>query len=168
MEPREMPSEYQTNLELLFGLPIFAGLPIEAMKLFTFLCSRESFKPGEVIFHQHEIDPHAYFILEGRVRVILEGDLEAVVCEFGPGDFIGGLSLFWEARRLFTLRAESRVVCLMLSREKFQKILEQFPSAGSVIFQNIAKRIYYWEQGFLSQYACKFPICLTGLGVTLM
>ncbi|NLI83249.1 MAG: cyclic nucleotide-binding domain-containing protein [Deltaproteobacteria bacterium] len=163
-----MHSEYLADLELLLGLPVYNGVPMEAMKLLSYLCVRESFKPGEIIFHQHEVDSHAYCLVEGRATVHLENNPQAVLRRFGPVDFIGGLSLFCEAGRLFTLKAETRAVLLMLSREKFLKILEQFPSAGPAIFQNLAKRIHYWEQDYVSRCENRHPQCLTGLGVTLL
>lgn len=163
-----MHSEYLTNLEMLMEIPVFAGLPIEPLKVLTYLCTKENFRPGEVLFRQYEVDAHAYLILEGRVSMLLDGDSETVLGEFVQGDFVGSLSLFWDSKRLFTLKAESRVVCLMLSREKFQKTMEQFPSMGSLVFQNIAERIYQWEHQFLGEYGGKCPECLSGLGVTLI
>ena len=163
-----MHSEYLANLEMLMEIPIFAGLPIEPLKLLTYLCTKESFKPGEFLCRQYEVDAHAYLILEGRVSVLLEDESERVLGEFGRGEFFGGLSLFWDSKRLFTLKAESRVVCLMLSKEKFQKTMEQFPSMGTIVFQNIAERIHDWEQRFLGEHGRKCPQCRSGLGVTLI
>lgn len=163
-----MHSEYLANLEMLMEIPIFGGLPIEALKLIAYLCARESFKPGEVLCRQHEEDAHAYLVLEGTVSVLREDEPEKVLGEFGPGEFFGGLSLFWDSRRLFTLKAKSRVVCLMLSREKLQKTMAQFPSIGATVFRNIAERIHEWESRFLGEHGKKCPQCSSYSGVTLI
>lgn len=163
-----MHSEYLGNLEMLMEIPIFAGLPIEALKLLTYLCTKESFKAEEVLCHQYEDDAHAYLILEGTVSVLLEDEPEKVLGEYGQGEFFGGLSLFWDSKRLFTLKAQSRVVCLMLSRDKFHKTMEQFPSIGAIVFRNIAKCIHDWESRFQREHGKKCPQCSSYLGVTLI
>lgn len=163
-----MHSEYLANLEMLMEAPIFAGLPIEPLKLLTYLCTRESFKPGEALCRQHEADAHAYLVLEGTVSVLLDDEPERVLDRVRAGELLGALSLFYDSRRLFTLRAESRVVCLMLSREKFQKTLEQFPSMAGIVFKNIAERIHERERRFLAEHGQKCPQCSSILGVTLI
>ena len=61
-ELKQAPSEYQSNLEILMQIPMFSGLPIEPIKLLAYLCKREIFRPGEIIFQQHEVDDNAYFL----------------------------------------------------------------------------------------------------------
>jgi CRP-like cAMP-binding protein len=163
-----MHSDYLADLQMLMDIPVFAGVPIEPMKVLTYLCNRESFKPGEFLFRQDETDTHAYLLVEGEVSVVQEENPETVLGKFGPGDFIGALSLFWDSRRLFSLRAATGVVCLMLSREMFQKTMEQFPAVGPLVFQRIAEQIYQWEYRFLRDYAQKCPSCRHGLGVSLI
>ena len=69
--------------------------------------------------------------------MITERDGEAEYTEFGERDFIGSMSLFCDLKRLFTLRAKTKVVCLTLSREKFQKVVERFPEITSRMVQAI-------------------------------
>jgi CRP/FNR family transcriptional regulator, cyclic AMP receptor protein len=167
-EPKQVPSEYQANLEMLMHVPIFAGLPLEPLKVLAYLCKREIFKPGEAVFHQHEIDANAYCIIEGKAVLVLENDEEQKLSRFVESDFIGGLSMFYDMKRLFTLKAETRLVCLTLSREKFQKTLEQFPEILGRVFEGIVKSIYQWESRFVGEHALKCSDCRQNIGVTLV
>lgn len=167
-EPRQGASEYMANLELLLQIPLFAKLPLEALKVLGFLCKRQTFKPGEMIFHQHELDPNAYFIIEGSARLVHENGREELLTEYKEGNFLGGLSLFSDIKRLFSLRAVSKVTCLTLSREKFQKTLQQFPDIAGRLFENAVRSIYEWEAGLLGGHALDCPQCRANVGVTLV
>ena len=168
MEQKQAPSEYQANVEILMQIPMFSGIPLEPLKLLAYLCKRESFKPGEIIFRQDEPDPNAYFIIDGRARLLREDQQEEPLREFGESDFIGGMSLFCEMKRLFTLRAESKVTCLMLPRDKFQKTLEQFPGIGHKMFESLVRSVFEWESRFVGEHGLKCPECRDVLGVTLV
>jgi CRP/FNR family cyclic AMP-dependent transcriptional regulator len=168
MEPKQAPSEYRANLEMIMQLPLFSGLPLEPLKVLAYLCKRETYKPGEALFRQYEMDANAYFILQGTARLVLENGPELLLTEYGAGDFIGAQSLFCNTKRLFTLRASAPLTCLVWSREKFQKIVEQFPEIASRMFEAIVVSIHDWESRFLSRYARNCQHCQTGLGVTLV
>lgn len=167
-EPKQAPSEYQSNLEILMQIPLFAGLPIEPVKLLAYLCKRETFRPGETIFQQYEVDENAYFIIEGTAKLILENGGEEEISEFGESSFIGGLSMFYGMKRLFTLRADTEVTCLMLSREKFQKTIEKFPEIISKLFEGMVKSIYDWEIRVVGEHNADCARCRSSIGVTLV
>jgi CRP/FNR family transcriptional regulator, cyclic AMP receptor protein len=167
-EPKPAPSEFRVNLELLMQIPLFVGLPLEALKLLAYLCVRENFKAGELLFRQHEVDGNVYYLLEGKTVVVLENEAETLLAEFGEGQLIGGQSLFADTKRLFSLRAETNVTCLILARSRFQKVLEQFPLIAPKMFEAIVKSIHQWESVFISQHAMACSGCLQNLGVTLV
>jgi CRP/FNR family transcriptional regulator, cyclic AMP receptor protein len=168
MEPKQPLSEYQENLEILLQLPLFAGLPIEPLKVLAYLCKREAFKPGELIFHEHEVDTNAYYILEGKAVLVTETYGEAEYTEFGEREFIGSVSLFCDIKRLFTLRAKTRVICLTLSREKFQKVLERFPEISTKMVEAILMGVHGWEERFLREHVQTCDDCRKRIGVSLI
>ena len=62
-------SEFQENLEILRQTYFFSGLPLETLKIFAYLCTREKFRPGEHIFRQNEDDGQAFYIIDGQARL---------------------------------------------------------------------------------------------------
>jgi CRP-like cAMP-binding protein len=162
-------SEFQENLELLRQIYFFSGLPLETLKVFAYLCTREKFKQDEYIFNQDEDDGQAFYIIEGQA--ILErranGDTNQVR-QCNTGEFIGGLSLLGETKRLFALKSVTETTCLVLSREKFSKTMEQFPNLLAKICNAVAKSIDLWEERFLADSADQCGECLNKLGVTLI
>jgi CRP/FNR family transcriptional regulator, cyclic AMP receptor protein len=169
-ESSPIPScEYQENLDILRQTYFFSGLPLESLKIFAYLCTREKFKEGEFLFRQGEDDGEAFCILSGRAqleRTAKEAILAIRPCE--AGEFIGGLTLIGETRRLYSLRALQATVCLVLRRDKFAKTLDQFPEQRPRIFKAVVAAINDWEERFLEGMAEACGGCTPKLGVSLL
>jgi CRP-like cAMP-binding protein len=139
--------EFQQNLEILRQIEFFAGLPMETLKVFAYLCARESFAPGDYLFSEDDDDGQAFYILSGQLALIHEADgREETIREYAPGEFIGGISLLAPLRSLFALKAGQETECLVLSREKFAKAIEQFPELIPKILKSVADSIRSWDQ----------------------
>ena len=162
-------SEFQENLEFLRQIYFFSGLPLETLKVFAYLCTREKFKQDETIFSQDEDDGQAFYIINGQARLERqENGGTNQVRDYSTGDFIGGLTLIGETKRLFSLKSVTETTCLVLNREKFSKTMEQFLSLLAKICNAVAKSIDLWEERFLSDHAAQCSECLNKLGVTLI
>ncbi len=162
-------SEFQENLTLLREIYFFSGLPLETLKVFAYLCTRETYKAQEHIFRQDEDDGRAFYILAGEAQLERSADGQSTVlrsCK--SGEFIGGLTLLGDKRRLFSLKAVTETSCLVLNREKFNKTMEQFPHLMIKICRALAQRIDNWEQRFLAERADQCGGCMPMLGVTLI
>ena len=162
-------SELEENLEILRQTYFFSGLPLETLKVFAYLCMRVTFKKGEYIFHQNEDDGRAFYIISGKARLERADNSSAKeIRDCNTGEFLGGLTLLGEMRRLFSLKAVEDTVCLILNREKFSKAVEQFPAIMPRIFKAVAKNIDAWEERFLADRADMCGECMVNLGVSLI
>jgi len=163
--------EYEANLGLLRQVDFFSGLPLEAIKVFAYLCDRERFRRGDVLFEQDDEDGKAYYFVSGKAELIHDSAGESVVLRtFESGDFIGRLALLGNVRRLFTLQAADDLVCLVLTREKFDRALEQFPELMTKIIKVVVKNINDWEKRFLKTCAAsdECTACRRRTGVSLV
>lgn len=162
-------SEFQENLEILRQIYFFSGLPLETLKIFAYLCTRENFKQGEYIFRQNEDDGQAFYIVEGKARLEREdnGDT-AKLRDCESGEFLGGLTLLGETGRLFSLKSVTDTTCLVLNREKFAKTMAQFPDLMLKICKAVAQSIDTWEKRFLTDQGDQCGECMGRLGVTLI
>ena len=162
-------SELEENLEILRQTYFFSGLPLEALKVFAYLCIRDKFKKDEYIFRQHEEDGRAFYIISGKAILEREdNDTPKKIRDCVKDEFLGGLTLLGEVRRLFSLKAAEDTTCLVLEREKFTKALEQFPNIMPKIFKAVAKNIDSWEERFLADRADMCGQCMVNLGVSLI
>jgi CRP/FNR family transcriptional regulator, cyclic AMP receptor protein len=162
-------SELDQNLELLRQTYLFSSVPLEALKVFAYLCSREKFKAGEYLFRQGEDDGQAFYIISGHaVLERKEGDTVREIRQCHEGEFMGGLSLMGSLQRLFSLRATSDIICLILARETFTRTLSQFQDLLPALIKALVGGVDGWEKGFLSKRADHCGECLQNLGVSLL
>jgi len=162
-------SEFQANLEILRQTYFFSGLPLETLKIFAYLCTREKFREKEYIFRQDEDDGQAFYIIDGKAVLERRNNGEtADVRDCEAGDFLGGLTLLGETGRLFSLKSVTDTTCLVLSREKFSKTMEQFPGLMMKICKAVAQHIDTWEKRFLTEQGDQCGECMRRLGVTLI
>ena len=162
-------SEFQQNLEILRQIYFFSGLPLETLKIFAYLCTREKFKQGEHIFRQDEDDGQAFYVIGGRARLERKDNGETTkVRDCEAGEFLGGLTLLGETGRLFSLKAVAETTCLVLNREKFSKTMAQFPDLMMKICKAVAQSIDTWEKRFLTDQGDQCGECMQRLGVTLI
>lgn len=161
--------EFQENLDILRETYFFSALPLETLKVFAYLCTREKFRPGDHLFSQGDDDGQAFFIISGKARLsYTTGDGQRIVRDYAPETFVGGLSLMGKMRRLFTLEAAAETVCLVLSREKFSKAMEQFPDQMPKIFNALVDRICSWEEKMIKEIDAACASCRQKIGVSMI
>ncbi len=162
--------DYKANLETLRSIPFFSGSSLETLKVLAYISRRMHYRDGEALFEQEELDDKAYFILSGYAELACEreGEFHSVgVLE--PGAFVGGLSLLCESKRLFTLRAQGDMSCMVFERNKAWPRISGEPEAMKAVVQNLVKLVVQWEEHSMTQLlASGSPLDLNSAGVSLL
>ena len=162
-------SELQENLQILRQTKFFSVMPIENMKVFAYICSREAYKAGDYLFHQDEDDGQAFYIISGKARLVISCEgREEVIREYREGEFLGGMSLFAKMHRHFSLVAETDLKCLTVTREKFMATMGQFPELMPRIVQTLVESVYRWEERFMATRSKCCEACRHWLGVSVI
>ncbi len=110
-------------------------------------CQRQDFKAKSTILRAGAVSSSLYFILDGSVSVIVEGDEdhEMVVSYLNPGDFFGEMGLFTpegeEEVRSAIIQAKTQCEVAEISYERFHKIRGQFPEILFAIARQITERL---------------------------
>lgn len=161
-------SEFQRNLSVLREISFFSELPLEMLKVFAYLCTREKYKQGDIIFNQDDDDGCAYCILSGQARLSrTHEDKELSIRTCGENTFFGAFTLASMVKRLYTLTAISETCCLILSRENFQETVDQFPDSRQNIIHVLSENIVTWEEIFLRENI-NCESCRSIMGVSLL
>ena len=161
--------EYEENLSVLRSLEFFSGLPAETLKVFAYLCVREKLKAGDYLFRQHEEADKAVYVISGTAGLFRETEGgETKMREYGAEDFLGGLGLMGGNRCLYSLKAISDMVCLVIIRDKFSVALEQFPELKEKVISRLIARIRSWEEQLLVRYAQNLEGLAGNVGVSLV
>ena len=161
-------SEFQENLTILREIHFFSEFPLEVLKVLAYLCTREVYKEGDIIFSQDDDDSRAYCVLAGQARLTRTHESnEVFIRTCGKNTFFGTFTLVSTVNRLFSLSALTDTCCLVLTRENFQEIIDQFPESRQLIIQGLAENIVAWEERFLNENIdCES--CINTMGVSLI
>lgn len=169
-EPTPEPNacSYNDQLDILRGLALFAGVPLEVVKVLAYLSLTETFAVGDDLLRQGEHNEFFRYVTCGAVRVTRQtGGQEVLVREMGPGGSFGGLALILDAKSLFTAQAMEETTTLTLHREKFLKTVQRFPQILPAVLEALAGHVLSWEDHFLARHPEAFSEFGQDFGLTL-
>lgn len=163
----ETRSELEENIEALRATQFFSGLPLEVLKLVAYLAVREEYESGETVFRRGDDEGRAYLVLSGHLRAGWEEGGE-ILCEIGPGDLVGALSLLGPMPRRHCLTATESARLLTIEREPFAKAMSQFPRSEQWMLEAALGLIRGWGNSI--EHCCRPSCagCRKIMGVTLL
>ena len=105
--------------------------------------SERACAPGESVFAQGETGDEIVLVRRGRVRVSLRlGDgLDRHVATFGRGDAFGEIAFLDRGARSASAVALTPVELFVLSRERFDALVEEHPRLGAQFFEALARAL---------------------------
>ena len=149
-------SEFTENLNIFRQIDFFSGISIEGIKLCAFLCKRQSYKAGEFIFHQDDDDGCSYYILSGKAKLVLNLEKkEHFIREYEVESYFGVLSLMAPMIKQFSLIATQDTTCMVMSREAFSKVADQFPDIPLKIARSVGQRVLQAERKCILEFESK-------------
>jgi CRP-like cAMP-binding protein len=105
------------------------------------------FKKGATIIHEGTTGSNAYLILSGSVEVYKKvGDEKVVLSRLVKGNIFGEMSLVDDKPRSATIAALEDTEVRILSRERFESMLEQNPRAVIPLLKQVFQRVRYLNQ----------------------
>lgn len=105
---------------------------------------RESFSPGELIIRQGDMGEAAYIVVDGVVTVSVgtHGTAqEKVMCELGPGEMIGEISLLTAVPRTANVVAFTDVDVMVLERKVFHESVMRNPESCLAMLKALGRRL---------------------------
>jgi CRP/FNR family cyclic AMP-dependent transcriptional regulator len=108
----------------LTQMPVLEGCPPSEVEQIAARAHVMLFDGGEVIVPEGEEGLGFYFITEGHVRVLRNGD---EIATLGAGDFFGEVSLLEGTVRNATVVADGPATCIGILRSFFRPLLARNP-----------------------------------------
>jgi CRP/FNR family transcriptional regulator, cyclic AMP receptor protein len=94
-----------------------------------------SYRAGQVIFKEDDLEDTMYFIKEGRVEISKKmGDADQVIALLGPNDFFGEMALLSKAPRSATAKAVRETTVIAFNRKQFMVLLK---TRGEIVLKII-------------------------------
>lgn len=159
---------YSDHLDILRGLPLFAGAPPEALKLLAYLSQAENYAPGQVLAVQGQDTRAFHHLRQGLALAERELNSQTVpVRELGPGDNFGALTLAVGGANLFTVRAKTALTTLTVTGEALTKACDSFPSLRPVLLTALTRQVLAWEEDFIRRRPEDFTALSREFGISL-
>ncbi len=128
---------------MLTDIPLFQDLPEDQLAYLSKLTHEFTYPRGSIITSQGEMSNSLHIIMEGRLKVFVNGSegRQVVLSFLGPGDFVGELSLLDNEPRSASVLAVAKTRTLMLTQESFNRFVDTYPQNLLPMLRILAKRL---------------------------
>jgi CRP-like cAMP-binding protein len=126
------------KIDILKGLPLFDQCSKSDLKEIVKLTDEIDFREGRVLMREGERGREFYVVLEGTVEVTRGGKTLATL---GPGAMIGEMALVSDMPRSATVTTSSNVHLLVLTENRFRRLLAHHPSIQTKVMKSLADRL---------------------------
>jgi CRP/FNR family transcriptional regulator, cyclic AMP receptor protein len=127
-----------TRSEALRRVPLFEGMTDTTIEAVASLASEVAYPSGVAIVEEGEPGDTFIIIASGSASVVTGG---RTVRTLGAGDFLGEISLLDGGRRTATVTALEPIDAMVISRDGFQRIMQDHPVIRLDVLQALTRRI---------------------------
>ncbi len=119
----------------------------ELADIATFASERVT-EAGQLLFQAGDASYDLFVVLEGEAQVVRPDDEgEVLVAEFGPGSFIGELTLLTGQRRFLTGRVSRPGRVLVIEQAELRRLMSVRPALAETIFNALLARREHLRSG---------------------
>jgi CRP-like cAMP-binding protein len=123
---------------------IFKDLPAAALDELARSCNWQSVKAGKQILLAKEATSEVYFVIDGKVRILLYSAVEGkpvLLTTLGRFDMFGEMAAIDGNARSATVEAELDCTLAILPREHFHKLVQTYPAFSFAVMKHLAAQI---------------------------
>jgi len=126
------------DIDKLAGIPAFAAMEPEALRVMAFSADRLALRAGDVLFRRDEVSDAGFAVLSGSVAVDASGH-GATARIVRPPALIGERALLIETRHPAAAIAREPTVALKIPRQLFHRVLSEFPQSAERLRQALSR-----------------------------
>jgi CRP-like cAMP-binding protein len=123
---------------VLAAVPLFEGLSKKQLKQVAALAEIANYMADHPIVREGDVGDTFYVALTGQAKVQVKG---RTVHRILPGDHFGEISLLDGGERTATVRSETPMTMLVISRRNFLKTLERDPELSMTLLESLARML---------------------------
>ena len=139
--PQGLQNEVSIHLkrEILEKIPLFKGVSDNFLRDVSLHMRPIVCVPGESVFNEGDIGNEMYFVIRGKLEVVMNNEPLSVLTD---GDFFGEISLFTEQkRRTAAVISQTYSDLYRLDRELFDEVLRRYPKIAEHIKKIADERV---------------------------
>lgn len=125
------------------AIPLFAGLPAAAISGIVAACRMRRHARGEHVLHHQESTSDIFFVLEGRVRVVIyaPNGRDVSFRDLGVGDMFGELAAIDQQPRSASVVAIEDCALASFGRETFLRLVDSQPAVARSLLTHFVRLI---------------------------
>ncbi len=129
------------RLRELKKMSLFADLKRRELRVVDGFMHQRNYLQNEVIFDEGEQGEAFYIVLEGKVTICRQGQLDQPIATLESGNFFGELALLDDAPRSAQARAAENCTLLVLFRGEFLGLMQSHGLIASKIAMQLARHL---------------------------
>ena len=101
------------------------------------------FKAGEILFREGDKGDFVFFVVDGKLDVLKTSKTseDAVLATIGKGRSIGEMTIVDDYPRSATVKTQTDVSLLILTRDDFEHILNEYPQIGIKVLKGLTRQV---------------------------
>ncbi len=137
------PSQQTDRTGFLKRVPIFSELTSKDLERISAVAHLRHYHKEQVILIEEEAGQTLFIVMSGQVKIsrISEDGREVILAVMGEGDFFGELSLLDGHSRSANVTVIKDSEMLLIHREDFLNLVNDFPSIAINLLRELASRI---------------------------
>src|SRR5262245_24509115 len=128
------------QIHLLKSTPLFKSLTDDDLELIVNSLYVESYPKGAYVFREGDAGDRMYLVESGQLAVVGEDAKEAIAF-FGPGSFVGEISLLLAQPRTAALQVILDARLYVLRKKEFDQLIMLRPSIALEMMRELSKRL---------------------------
>lgn len=102
-----------------------------------------SYKSGDFIFFEGDVENHFYIVESGEVRIYTKDNTgkRIPICDIKEGESFGEFALISEMPRSASAQATSNVVVIKVSEDVFKQLLADLPAWAESMLKSFVDRL---------------------------
>lgn len=133
----------ESILDLIRALPFFDSFNDEELKNFSRNLSLQHLDKDLILFKEGDMGDYLFFVVDGiiEIRTDTKDKNGRIIANYTAGASVGEMALIDEYERSATVRAITDCEILVLTKTKFDQILNKEANIGVKLLKGLAKNI---------------------------
>ena len=127
---------------------LFRGVPSDALLALARRCTEIKLDSGQIVLHHYEESSQLFFVLEGRLRVIVysAAGREVVFRDLSSGDVFGELSAIDDSPRSANVVALAPTRLAVMSKTAFNQAIREFPALAEATLRHLSRLVRSYSE----------------------
>jgi CRP-like cAMP-binding protein len=131
------------RLQILRGVPFFAGLPPDAVAAVNRLFRERGYQPGDTIYRAGEPASALFVVAAGNVKLLRHtpAGQDVLLDLLAPGELFGSLTVLGDAEYRESAQAHTMCCALGITAADFQTVLRRYPPVALAVLDVVSTRL---------------------------